>query len=200
MATVYKLTKLAAVNIVLSNIGQAPLTSLTTSNPMAAVAEGIIDEVSLALQSEGWVFNTEQDYPFTPDTSKNITVPTNVLSLDTVEWSNYEPIIRGGKLYDKRNHTFAWKDTLYLKVVWYFDFEDLPEVFKQYIAVRAANLFANRAVGSSEVVKYSEREELLARSAVMEYETQQGDYNMFNDRAGGKEFHTYLPHNAIYRR
>ena len=46
MATVYKLTKLAAVNIVLSNIGQAPLTSLTTSNPMAAVAEGIIDEVS----------------------------------------------------------------------------------------------------------------------------------------------------------
>ena len=32
MATVYKLTKTTAVNIILSNIGQAPLTSLNTSN------------------------------------------------------------------------------------------------------------------------------------------------------------------------
>jgi len=205
MATTFKLTKLAAVNIILSNIGQAPLTSLTTSNPLSSLAEGMIDEVCHSLQSEGWVFNTEQDYPFTPDTNKFIEIPENVLSLDKTEWSTIEPVIRkpagvtNARLYDKRDHTYEFDDVQYLKVVWYFEFVDLPEVFKQYITIRAANLFANRAVGSNEVVKYSENEEANARAAVMEYETQQGDYNIFNDSAGGREFQTYLPYNAIKR-
>jgi hypothetical protein len=205
MATTHKLTKLAAVNIILSNIGQAPLTSLTTSNPLSSLAEGMINEVSHSLQSEGWVFNTEQDYPFTPDVNKFIEIPSNVLSLDSPEWSSIEPIIRkqsgtsNSKLYDKRDHTYEFDTIQYLKVIWYFDFEDLPEVFKQYITIRAANLFANRAVGSNEVVKYSEKEEEIARAAMLEYETQQGDYNIFNDSAGGREFQTYLPYNAIKR-
>ena len=199
MATTHKLTKLSAVNIILSNVGQSPITSLDSVNPLSALAEQILDEVSHAFQSEGWAFNTEQDYPFTPDSNKNISIPSNILSLDMVETAPFETVIRNGKLYDKRKHTFDFEETVYLKVVWYFDFVELPEVCKQYIAVRAANLFANRAVGSAEVVKYSEREEILARAAVMEYETQQGDYNIFNDRAGGKEFDSYLPYNAVYR-
>ena len=199
MATTHKLTKLSAVNIILSNVGQSPITSLDSANPLSALAEQILDEVSHAFQSEGWAFNTEQDYPFTPDSNKNISIPSNILSLDMLETAPFETVIRNGKLYDKRKHTFDFEETVYLKVVWYFDFVELPEVCKQYIAVRAANLFANRAVGSAEVVKYSEREEILARAAVMEYETQQGDYNIFNDRAGGKEFDSYLPYNAVYR-
>ena len=205
MATTFKLDKLAAVNIILSNIGQAPLTSLNTSNPLSSLAEGMINEVSHSLQSEGWVFNTEQDYPFTPNNSKFIEIPDNVLSLDKTEWSDIEPVIRkpagvtNARLYDKRDHTYEFEGEQYLKVVWYFEFEDIPEVFKQYITIRAANLFANRAVGSNEVVKYSEKEELAARAAVMEYETQQGDYNIFNDSAGGREFQPYLPYKAISR-
>ena len=205
MATTFKLDKLAAVNIILSNIGQAPLTSLNTSNPLSSLAEGMINEVSHSLQSEGWVFNTEQDYPFTPNNNKFIEIPDNVLSLDKTEWSDIEPVIRkpagvtNARLYDKRDHTYEFEGEQYLKVVWCFEFEDLPEVFKQYITIRAANLFANRAVGSNEVVKYSEKEELAARAAVMEYETQQGDYNIFNDSAGGREFQTYLPYKAISR-
>lgn len=199
MASTHKLTKLQAVNIVLSNVGQAPVTSITSTNPMVAIAAGIIDEVSHSLQSEGWVFNTEQDYPFTPNSNKNILIPDNILSIDSVYWANFEPIIRGGKLYDKRNHTYEFTDKLYAKVVWYFDFEDIPEVFKQYIAVRAANLFAGRAVGSTEVVKYSEREEALARTACMEYEVNQGDYSVLNDRAGGNEYFSYIPFNVINR-
>lgn len=199
MATTHKLTKLQAVNIVLSNVGQAPVTSITSTNPMVAIADSIIDEVSHSLQSEGWVFNTEQDYPFTPDNNKNILIPDNILSLDVAPWADYEPIIRSGKLYDKRNHTYEFTEKLYAQVVWYFEFEDIPEVFKQYITVRAANLFAGRAVGSTEVVKYSEREEILARTACMEYETKQGDYNMLNDVAGVNEYKSYLPFNTINR-
>ena len=112
MATTYKLTKLAAVNIILSNIGQAPLTSLTTSNPLSSLAEGMIDEVSHALQSEGWVFNTEQDYPFTPNNNKEIIIPSNVIGLDFVSFGDKNTVQRGGKLYDKRNHTYLFDDVV----------------------------------------------------------------------------------------
>ena len=204
MATTYKLTKLAAVNIILSNIGQAPLNSLNTSNPLSSLAEGMIDEVSHSLQSEGWVFNTEQDYPLLP-TIINLLKFQQTYYLQIKQNGLLQTYIRkpagvtNQRLYDKRDHTYEFDGVQYLKVVWYFDFLDLPEVFKQYITIRAANLFANRAVGSNEVVKYSEKEEEQARAAVMEYETQQGDYNIFNDSAGGREFQTYLPYNAIKR-
>ena len=197
MAT--KITKLDGVNIILSNIGQAPVTSLATLNPAAKLAEQILDEISLSTQAEGWVFNTEQDYPFTPNSDKQILIPANVLALDFVSFGDKNTVQRGGMLFVKRNHTYLFDDVVYGKVTWLFDFVDLPEVFKNYIAMRAANVFANRSVGSNEIVKYSKEEEQIARAAIMEYETQQGDYNMLNDRAGGTEIHTYLPYNAIKR-
>lgn len=195
----YKLTKLQAVNIILSNVGQAPITTLDTQNPMVKLAEGILDEVNNAVQSEGWQFNTEQDYPLTPDNSSEIGIPVNVLRFDQVPWADTDVTVRNGKLYDKLSHSYVFTDTLYLDVVWYFDFVDLPEVFKQYIAIRAANLFAGRAVGSVEVVKYSEREEANARASCIEFETQQGDFNVFNDVSGQTQFRTYLPNAAVRR-
>jgi hypothetical protein len=195
----YKLTKLQAVNIVLSNVGLSPVTSLDSQNPMVRTAEGIVDEVTNQVQSEGWIFNTEQDYPFNPDNNGDILIPDNVLRIDQVPWAATSLIVRGGKLYDKLSHSYTFDETIYADVVWYFDFIDLPEVFKQYIAIRAANLFAGRAVGSVEAVKYSTTEEGNARAACLEYETQQGDYNIFNDVSGQTEFLTYLPHKAIRR-
>jgi len=58
MAT--KLTKLSAVNIVLSNVGQAPVSTIDNDNPMVAMASNVIDEVANSVQSEGWTFNTEK--------------------------------------------------------------------------------------------------------------------------------------------
>jgi hypothetical protein len=179
-----KLTKLAAINIILSNVGQSPVTNIDASNPAIKLAESILDEVTNALQTEQWHFNTEQDYPFVPDVNGQIVVPSNLLALDLVPWDERDIVIRSGKLYDKKNHTYTFTTTLFLDVVWTFDFVDLPEVFKQYAAIRAANLFAGRAVGSTEVVKYSEREESIARAACLEYETRQADYNIFSDVAG----------------
>ena len=194
-----KLTKLAAINIVLSNVGQSPVTNIDASNPAIKLAESILDEVTNALQTEQWHFNTEQDYPFVPDVNGQIVVPSNLLALDLVPWDERDIVIRGGKLYDKKNHTYTFPDTLYLDVVWSFDYMDLPEVFKQYAAIRAANLFAGRAVGSTEAVKYSEREESIARAACLEYETRQADYNIFSDVAGDTSVIHFRPYDAVTR-
>ena len=97
------------------------------------------------------------------------------------------------KLYDKRNHTYKFSAPVSAMVTWMFDFEDLPEAFTSYITLRASNLFAARAVGSTEVVKYSEREEAAARAAMMEYECSQGDYNIFGDNRGKNIMRGFQP-------
>ena len=195
-----KLTKLSAINIILSNVGQSPVTNINSSNPAIGLAEGMLDEVTNALQTEHWHFNTEQDYPFTPDANGQILVPSNLLSLDLVPWDSRDVVIRNGKLYDKTNHTYTFTGIQYLDVVWFFDFVDMPEVYKQYATVRAANLFAGRAVGSLEAVKYSEKEEALARVACLEYDTRQGDHNIFSNEAGAISTIPYRPYDAVARR
>jgi len=193
-----KLNKLTAVNIVLSNIGQAPVTVVDNDNPMVVMAANTIDEVANSVQSEGWTFNTERAYPFTPQTDNRIRIPDNVLQFDAAYYSHFETVIRGGYLYDKRAHTFKFTEEILLDVVWLVEFDDMPDAFKQYVIMRAANLFAGRAVGSAEAVKFGEREEAQARGAMMEYETSQGDYNMLNSPTN-QNYPTFRPFNALIR-
>ena len=193
-----KLTKLSAVNIVLSNIGMAPVNTVDNDNPMVSMASNIIDEVSLSLQTEGWVFNTENAYPFTPDPDGNVIIPDNVLSLDSQYTLDDNPVIRQGKLYDKTTHSFKFEGKQELDVVWLFDFDDMPEAFKVYTTMRSANLFAGRAVGSAEQVKFGEREEAQARSAMIQYECEQGDYNMLGT-VQGRNYRTFRPIDASLR-
>lgn len=195
-----KQTKLDAVNILISNIGQAPTTTLQTTNPQVNLAELVLDEVSSKVQTEGWVFNTERNYPFTPDAvTGEIPIPENVLRIDQPWGTDYNVVIRGGKLYDRNEHSFVWDKQQYLNVTWLFDFEDLPEAAKEYITIRAANLFAMRATGSVEIAKYSQNEESIARAALMNYECQQGDYNVFSDGADVSPLRTYRPVSALWR-
>jgi hypothetical protein len=196
MAT--KLTKLSAVNIVLSNVGQAPVTTVDNDNPMVVMAANVIDEVTNSVQSEGWTFNTEKSYPFTPDNSKKINIPNNILQIDTSYTSLLDVVLREGKLYNKRDHTYNFTEQVAADVVWLVEFDDMPEAFKQYISMRAANLYAGRAVGSAEAVKFGEREEAQARSAMIEYETQQGDYNYLGT-TDNRNIPTYRPFNAVNR-
>jgi hypothetical protein len=112
--------------------------------------------------------------------------------------SDIEAVIREGKLYDKRAHTYTFTQQQKLNVVWLVAFNDMPDAFKQYVAMRSANLFAGRAVGSPEAVKFGEREEAQARAAMLEYETQQGDYNMLGTR-DNRNYPTYRPSFASIR-
>ena len=180
----------------LSNIGQAPVNDVDSTNPMIGLAKSILDEVSNAVQSEGWVFNTEDHYPFSPSNG-SITIPTDIISFDISRYSQKNVILRDGKLYDKEKHENVNED-VELDVVWLFSFMDLPEAFKQYIAIRAANLFAGRSIGSEEAVKYSEKEEAYARASAIEYETQQGDYSILSNHKG-EHIQTYSPFNTISR-
>ncbi len=197
MAT--KLNKLAAVNILLSNIGQAPVTAIDNANPMVAMAANLIDEVTNNLQAEGWTFNTERAYPFMPDTDGCVYIPDNVLQIDAGYNSTNDTVQRNGKLYNKRSHSYEFEGVQEFDVVWLVEFDDMPPAFQNYVSMRAANLFAGRSVGSAEAVRFGEREEMMSRAAMLEYETQQGDYNMLGTADNMNTPITYRPNSVLSR-
>ena len=65
-----KTTKLEAINTMLSNVGEAPVNSLTGSlTNDVQLAQNILDEISREVQSAGWHFNTDKEVPLAPDSN-----------------------------------------------------------------------------------------------------------------------------------
>jgi hypothetical protein len=197
-------TQLQAINQMLTGIGQAPVVSLDIANPEIATALSILDSVNREVQGEGWHFNTEINYPFTPANDDIITIPENVLQITDNKNSNvqqYQTVIRGGKLYDKISHSFtSWTVSPVLcDVVWLFDFEDLPQVFQDYIAQRAARVFAGSVVGSKEMFQFNQQDEGILRANCIAYDTDTSGVNIFGVETGQNFYISYTPFRTIAR-
>ena len=204
MADSYTTTQLSAVNEILGSIGQAPVTVLDQTNPEVAFAFNTLMDISREVQAEGWSFNREYEYPVTPDTSGNIVIPSNILQMDLSKSAfntAYDTVIRDGKLYDKLNHTFTWDATVTYKVVvlWMFDFDDLPQPFRDYITAKAATRAAIRLVGDVNLAQALTTQEAWRRCVCLEYECQQGDYTMFGFSKGNDYYNSYEPFRALVR-
>lgn len=195
-------TELAAVNQIIGAVGQAPVTTLNQTNPDVAIAYDTLIEVNREVQAEGWSFNTETEYPFTPDTNGEILVPSNILLIDLsniYENNGYEVVLRGGKLYNKINHTFIWEDQVKCDVVWLFDFSDLPTPFRDFVTARAAVQASTKMVGESTVYQMLQQKEAMARANAMEYECNQGNYSFFGMPRGNNFYNSYQPFKTLAR-
>ena len=188
----------------LTGIGQAPVVSLDIANPEIATALSILDSVNREVQGEGWNFNTEINYPFTPDINGQIIIPNNVLQISDNKTSNvqqYQTVLRNGKLYDKIAHTYIFPKTDPIKcdVVWLFDFADLAQVFQDYIAQRAARVFAGSVVGSADMVKFNQQDEGILRANCIAYDTDTSAVNIFGVETGQNFYISYTPFRTIAR-
>jgi hypothetical protein len=197
-------TKLEAINQMLAGIGQAPVVSLDAANPEISLAQSILDSVSREVQGEGWHFNTEINYPFTPNQNGYIFMPSNVLQLSDNKISNvqkYQTVLRDGKLYDKVNHTYVFPTgkPVFCDVVWLFDFEDLAQVFQDYITQRAARIFAGSVVGSELMFKFNAQDETVLRANCLAYDTTTSDVNVFGIETGQNFYISYTPFQTIAR-
>ena len=122
-------TELSSVNSILAAIGSAPVTELDFANPEISLVYNLLQECCADVQAEGWVFNREERYPIQPNENNFILIPDNVARIDISEGQVYrdcDVVMRGGQLYNKFDHTYEFKDTLYCDITWLFDYEDLP--------------------------------------------------------------------------
>ncbi len=202
-------TELDAVNQILSSVGQAPVTTLDQQNPEVSIALNTLREANKQVQAEGWTFNTEHHYELTGDANTfEITYPTNALQIDTTRsqhFDDYDPVRRGGKLYDRHKHTFLWKNedgtakTIQVDVIWYFNFTEVPVAVQNYITARACVMAAVKMVGDKELMSLLHQQEINTRAAALEYETSQGDFTMFGFKDGENYHNSYQPYAALQR-
>jgi hypothetical protein len=201
--TTNAVTELPAVNQILASCGQAPATTLDQTNPDVAIAYETLLEVSREIQAEGWTFNKESHYQFTPDVNNEILIPNNVLQLDLTENSanaTKDVVRRNGKLYDRENHTYKFTNgAVDCEVLWLFDWVDLPQPIKDYITARAATVTSSRIIGDNAQYQMLQQKESYMRAMAMEYECNQGDYTFYGTAENKRKYISYQPYKALIR-
>lgn len=187
MTTPQRLTKLEAVNIMLDTIGEAPVNSLTgTLTADVAKAKSTLEEINKRVQNQGWHFNTEYDYTLTPDAITNrIAIPVNVVKVDA-DKTSYDITLRWDEtntqfvLYDKRQHSWEFTNSIEACLTYIFDFDHIPEAAKWYITVKAARIFQNRTVGDEMLYQFTKEDEMEALSDLELFEADTADHSIFH--------------------
>ena len=207
--------QLAAVNELLQSIGQAPVTTLDTSNPDVSIAWNTLVSTSRDVQAEGWTFNRENHIKVTRSSSTNtkdyILVADNELQVDLCrdDLSNlgHDSVIRTTTisgttyrfLYDKETHKKTWDYNPYVDKIYYFDWEELPIPIQAYIIARAAAICSSRITGDQAQYGMLKEREQYCRTQAMEYETSQGDYSFFGMDAANNTYRSYKPWQTLQR-
>ena len=174
------------------------------TNPDVAIALNTLREVSREIQAEGWSFNKEYDYPITPNTSNEVPIANNILQMDLnrtyTQNLDRDSINREGKLYNKTAHSFVWTDdTLYVDVIWYFDWPSIPTAIQAFIIAKASAIVSSRIIGDPNQYQMLLQKEAFAKSTALEYECNQGDYTFFGSPKGGNFYQSYQPFHTLQR-
>lgn len=177
-------TSLDAVNTMLAAIGEAPINSLSKAvTSDAAFAVRLLDEVNTEVQATGWSFNTEKEFTLQKDNSGNIPLPSDMLrvTIDRQRYTNVYPVVRGKRLYDQKNQTFTFTDSLVAsRLIRKITFEDLPPVARRYVTIRSARVFVDRVGGGQEVHAYTEEQERDSRKTLMKDEGEVRNLNILS--------------------
>jgi hypothetical protein len=175
-------SQLEAVNSMLGHIGESPVNSIsdTTALPIsAATAISALEEVSRAVQTEGWHFNTELGVSISPAGDNTITLSDDILELDAVDTS-IDIVQRGLSLFDRSNNVSTFSKDLVVNLTRYLPWDNLPEAARRYITLRASRVFQGRIVGSRELEALIARDEYNARADLMDAESNTSDKTIFD--------------------
>lgn len=175
--------KTSAINTLLACAGEMPITDADEpTSVLAAQALNTLTETHRRVLAKGWTFNKEYDFELTPDVDGNITLPSDIIEIDTKDYSDdLDPVMRGQRLYSKKNRSFTWSKPITCNIVRLLDFDEMPEAARIYITIRAARVFVSRSVGDSASYQYTASDEQLAYADMRRFEVRNGDYNIFSN-------------------
>jgi len=168
----------------LIGVGEAPVNTLNSGLQEAEIAAITLDTISREVQSAGWAFNTDIRYTLSTNSVNHIPVPSNCLQIDTTSLRrNYDTdiVLRNQKLYDRTKNTFEFTDEVVVDMIQLFEFEEIPEVARRYITLRAGRKFQENILGSGEMTQLQYKDEQQALFALREAESQVADYNVFDN-------------------
>ena len=204
----------AAVNELLQSIGQAPVSTLDTSNPDVSIAWNTLVATSRDVQAEGWTFNREYEITAirsaATESKDYILIADNELQVDLVDNLNnkyHDGVVRTTKfngltqrfLYDRYQHSNTWDYNPLVNKIFYFDWEELPIPIQNFIIARAAKICSSRITGDTDQFKMLQQREDYCRAQALEYETRQGDYSYFGVPTEETGYISYRPAESLRR-
>lgn len=160
MSAIAPMTKLDAVNLMLADLGDRPVNTLTDLNRLDVnLAVQAIEATTRAILSHGWWFNTEEA-TLTPDGSGTYNLPADWAGVEYVSGGpttgeNGAPVLvaRGRLLFDVANSTSTFVGGGEVTVTYFrlLEFEQLPMTAREYIYATASVRNQTRALGSASV-------------------------------------------------
>lgn len=175
------LTELDAINEILCASGEDDIVSLKeiAGGVNTTIAQKLLHGISREIQQEGWDFNTFPTITFLPDSNTGkIRWDDTILRLT----DNKNIRNRGGYFYDVSNDTDVFTDSQELtNVVRLLPFEELPDVFRRYITIKASLASTVRYLGDGETEQALNMELQKAYADVMTYELDTGKSNIFQN-------------------
>ncbi|WP_316172973.1 hypothetical protein [Bradyrhizobium sp. SZCCHNRI2049] len=178
--TISPTTKLKAVNICLSAMGEPVINSLDDAAIDAQMASDIVDETSESVQTIGWYWNTET-HTLAPDVTGQIILPDNTIRVDPLDIRLGNIVQRGLKLFNTDTSTFIFTNPIKLRFSVLLEFDDLPLTAKQFIAIRSARICQQRMLGSDTLYKFDSADENRAWAVLMQEEAETMNANVLRD-------------------
>lgn len=176
------MTKLNAINRMLDVIGAPPEAS---TDPSTLTQEGqraltrLDDEMSY-FQSQGWVFNTFVK-TLQQDINGYVYLPSNTLTVDTVDSEDTYIHKKGNRLYDFENNTYVIDKDIKVEIVLLIDFVDMPYEAQEYIVAKATKEFQMDLQGSEMLYRALQLQENEALARFRRANASVGDFNVLNN-------------------
>ena len=146
LQTPRRITALDAVNIMLANIGESPVTVLgPTAKPTAQKAEAKLAEESIRIQSGDYNSFRSVRLELEPSPSTGIIeLPESIISWHPVDESMWDTLTeQDGKLYDTTRNSEVFTHKVAVEAVLARPFESLSQKARWYITCSAAISFSN---------------------------------------------------------
>lgn len=171
-------TLLEAVNTLLRAVGSTEVMSLDTAD-MDQRAQGaleVIREQTRVVQSQGWHFNEEEDFPLVPQSDGRIALPANTMKFHIAPRSSHLDVAqRGIYLYDRIKHTYVFDSPVYANFVQLLPFEDMPEPVRWYAISLAGRIFGVNSKPDSSTYRFTKEVETDALAKALEADQEARD-------------------------
>ena len=174
------LTRLEAINQMLTAVGEQVILIEVEGAGDYANASAILDAETKKVLAKGWHFNTDEGVALNPDASGRVLVAPNVLRLDVLDPS-LDVAQRGGYLYNRAKQTDVFTAPVKVDRVIAMPFEACPYHAQREIVGRACQAYQRSYVGSDALDKYAAEERYEATADSRDAEVDEDDFNMLDN-------------------
>ena len=139
------------VNKLLKAIGEIPITDNTQaltalSTDDVGMARDNLLSMSKSIQTTGYWFNKETNYPLMPNSSGYIAISDTILDIG----GNAELIVKDHKLYNTTDKSFVFTEPQEVTITFYLQFDDLHPTAADAIVREATREFYNDILGDTQ--------------------------------------------------